>query len=468
MPYSGPFMRQRLIFLTICLLALTAAGFGPDPLPAWATFVPESSQRSGDAAKGYHYLIYGDYVSSGAPLGAFRKLLGKRTVNDLGRTGDSKGIPFGFNVVNAAEGAKMVAPTCLTCHAETIMDTLIVGLGSTTGDFTNKQKGIGLVKTAMNMKYGKNSPEMAAFGRTVRAYNALSGRIRTETPGVNPADKIFAVLSAYRDPHDLHWLEKPQFDIPKLALPTDVPPWWNVKKKHMLYYNGLGRGDFARLSMASGLLTMTDSTEARRIDNRFPDVIAWINTLEPPKYPFPVDPTLAAQGKAIFEKSCAKCHGTYGEQETYPNLVIDVEKVGTDPLLAQVYQQYPEYHTWFNSGWFAADSAVIWARLLPTNGYVAPPLDGIWASAPYLHNASVPTVWDLLDSKNRPTFWERSYNNTDYDPERLGWRYQRHTKHKNEKTYDTTLPGYGNQGHPFGDKLNNEERKAVVEYLKTL
>jgi hypothetical protein len=34
--------------------------------------------------------------------------------------------------------------------------------------------------------------------------------------------------------------------------------------------------------------------------------------------------------------------------------------------------------------------------------------------------------------------------------------------------YNTTLPGYGNQGHYFGDKLNDDERKSVIEYLKTL
>jgi mono/diheme cytochrome c family protein len=461
-------MLLRLIFISAALLLLLAAAFGPDPLPAWATYIPKATQRTGNPAKGYDYLVYGDYVSSGAPLGAFRKFLGKREVNDLGRTGDSKGIPFSFNVVETVEGAKMVAPTCLTCHAQTLMDTLIVGLGAISSDYSSKQKGVGLAKAVFNMQYGKDSPEMAAFARTLRAHEALSGRIVTETPGLNPADKIFAVLSAYRDPQDLHWLEEPQFDIPKEALPTDVPPWWNVKKKHMLYYNGLGRGDFARLSMAAGLLTMTDSTEARRIDGQMTDVMAWINTLEPPKYPFPVNRDLAEKGKVIFEKTCSKCHGTYGETETYPNLVIDVEKVGTDPHLAQVYHHYPEYHTWFNNSWFAADSNTVWARLLPTHGYVAPPLDGIWATAPYFHNASVPTVWDVLDPQNRPMYWEKPAENPEYDPQRLGWRVKQHDKRGKGSTYDTTLPGYGNQGHPFGEKLNPEERKAVVEYLKTL
>lgn len=61
-------------------------------------------------------------------------------------------------------------------------------------------------------------------------------------------------------------------------MPTDVPAWWLLKKKNALYYNALGRGDFARLSAASGMLTMTDSTEARRVDARMVDVIAWIRT----------------------------------------------------------------------------------------------------------------------------------------------------------------------------------------------
>lgn len=34
--------------------------------------------------------------------------------------------------------------------------------------------------------------------------------------------------------------------------------------------------------------------------------------------------------------------------------------------------------------------------------------------------------------------------------------------------YDTTLPGYGNSGHRFGDLLLQAERNAILEYLKTL
>ncbi len=459
------------IFFCILVLLLAVAHRPFDALwPPWATHIPPHPQREGDPERGYRYLIYGDYVSSGVPLGAFKRYSAAlRATSDLGRTGDSKGIPFAYNVVTAAEGARMVAPTCLTCHAAFLFDTLVVGLGSTTTDYTRRRKGFQLVKSALQMHYGKDSPELAAFARTERAYKALSGHIQTLSPGVNPADKIFAVLAAYRDPVDLHWLESPRFDIPKAAIPTDVPPWWHMRKKHMLYYNGLGRGDFARLSMSAGLLTMIDSTEARRIDNQFADVMAWIRTLEPPVYPFPIDSALAAKGQVIFDRTCSGCHGTYGATSTYPNLIIDLEKVGTDPYLAQVYERYPEYHNWFNNSWFAADSILVWARLLPTRGYVAPPLDGLWATAPYLHNGSVPTVWDVLDSRKRPVYWARKENDASgYDHERLGWGYTTHSRSKTGRIYNTKDPGYGNQGHTFGDHLDDDARRAVVEYLKTL
>jgi hypothetical protein len=44
-------------------------------------------------------------------------------------------------------------------------------------------------------------------------------------------------------------------------------------------------------------------------------------------------------------------------------------------------------------------------------GYIAPPLVGIWASAPYFHNGSVPTLWQVLDPDSRADIWTRT--NTD-------------------------------------------------------
>jgi len=74
----------------------------------------------------------------------------------------------------------------------------------------------------------------------------------------------------------------------------------------------------------------------------------------------------------------------------------------------------------------------------------------------------------VLNSKLRPTYWTRDFDNPQYDYEQVGWKYETRTQPDGRKVYNATLPGYGNYGHYFGDKLSEDERKAVMEYLKTL
>ncbi len=167
--------------------------------------------------------------------------------------------------------------------------------------------------------------------------------------------------------------------------------------------------------------------------------------------------------------TCTRCHGTYGDDdatEGYPNLLVPLETIGTDSLLASTYDANPQYHSWYNESWFAQGEGA--AQLLPNDGYVAPPLDGIWATAPYLHNGSVPTLADLLQSTARPTYFARDLSNANYDESKLGWRYEAKADATSTSTYNTTLPGYGNGGHTFGDELGAADRAALLEYLKTL
>jgi len=250
------------------------------------------------------------------------------------------------------------------------------------------------------------------------------------------------------------------------VIPTDVPPWWLLKKKHAMFYNGFGRGDFGRFLMASNLLTVNDSSEAREVDSHFNDVLAYIYSLEPPKYPRPVNKQLAREGGVVFVEHCSKCHGSYGEGGEYPNLLIPESIVGTDSLLFRANYQSTQFVNWFNKSWFAQGDHP--ARLEPFSGYIAPPLDGIWITAPYLHNGSVPTLEAVLNSKERPAYWSRDFNNPQYDYVQGGWKFSREEGPRGTAVYNTTLPGYGNYGHYFGDKLSDKERKAVIEYLKTL
>jgi len=216
--------------------------------------------------------------------------------------------------------------------------------------------------------------------------------------------------------------------------------------------------------------------EAERIvealEAAFADVRAFIASLEPPAYPYDIDRELATEGEAVFGRHCSACHGTYGADPTYPNLVIDLETVGTDPAYArQAYDDGERFMNWFNESWYGER-----ALARPAPGYVAPPLDGVWATAPFLHNGSVPTIAALLESGTRPDYWSRDPGAGEFDRQALGWHYVEHEQGKGgqkseagrERLYDTTLTGYSNAGHTFGDALTDAERTALIEYLKTL
>lgn len=159
----------------------------------------------------------------------------------------------------------------------------------------------------------------------------------TETRGSNPADKITQVLIAHRDKSTLEWQDTPLVDIPEEVIPSDVPAWWLLKKKNAMFYHAIGRLDFCKSFIGSSLLTLGDATMAAEIDAKMVDVLAYIQSLEAPEYPFSVNQDLAQQGKQLFENTCATCHGTYGNSPNYPNLLVTLKSVGTDPELSDHY-----------------------------------------------------------------------------------------------------------------------------------
>ena len=240
-----------------------------------------------------------------------------------------------------------------------------------------------------------------------------------------------------------------------------------------MFYSTAGRGDHARIEMAASLLCTESIDEAQRIDEAFVDVRAWIETLKAPPYPFAIDTQRATtRGLQVFVETCSMCHGTYGDAGQYPNVALPLDVVGTDALLASGTAEFAApFVSWFASSFYGQVS-----QLDPQQGYIAPPLDGIWATAPYFHNGSVPTIDAVLDSSKRPKYWVRTCDSTDYDLTNVGWNFTaidhgraaEPTAVARKKIYDTTLPGYGNGGHTFGDALSDDDRAAVLEYLKTL
>ena len=97
--------------------------------------------------------------------------------------------------------------------------------------------------------------------------------------------------------------------------------------------------------------------------------------------------------------------------------------------------------------------------------YVARPLDGVWATGPYLHNGLVPTLDDLLQpaAKRPPEFY---IGNREFDPVKLGYISTPPEGMKNN--FDTSKAGNLNKGHEYGTTLSEAERKDLLEYLKSL
>lgn len=185
-----------------------------------------------------------------------------------------------------------------------------------------------------------------------------------------------------------------------------------------------------------------------------------LSELPPPKYPFPIDATLAAAGKPIYAQHCAECHDVGAPRTNKP---MPIEEIGTDR---------ERMDTWTQA---AADEAnrrvkemgIDRPDMVKIAGYCSPPLDGIWMRAPYLHNGSVPTLRDLLSPEGeRPKSFHRGYDV--YDPANVGFVTTGPAAERTGWRHDTAERGNGNQGHTYGGTLTAEEKDAVIEYLKTL
>jgi hypothetical protein len=251
------------------------------------------------------------------------------------------------------------------------------------------------------------------------------------------------------------------------------------------------------------------------------------NGLKAPKWPAdilpPIDETLAAQGAVLYEKNCETCHlppvgspkfwtsdkwlppNAAGERFLHVKL-IDIPYIGTDPaqaedMLNRTVEVRRELGVDTNSfgkalGEVVENTVNYWynnqtpqvpdAMRDQMNGYrpngiqakpayKVRPLNGIWATPPYLHNGSVPTLYALLSPVNeRP---KRFYlGNREYDPRDVGYVYLE--KLDGGFEMDTTIRGNSNAGHEFKDGplgngiigrfLKPDERRALVEFLKTL
>ncbi len=482
-PLGAPLPLACLLaaLLAATLTGCDSGGGGPkgpsDPLSkADPGPIPAFPQRPGDPAKGYDALMNRAVATCGLPYRAYRKAAGPRRPVPApvpeGRRGRNSELPYQLTAYTAASGVELVTPNCLVCHAGPLNGELVIGLGNAFLDMT-RDPLVG-VETASAHVSGK--AESAEWRRWADRMGTLSGYMMTDTVGVSSANNLALALMAHREPKSLAWSDRPLIEPPpERPLPVAVPPWWGLGKKHALFYSGEGRGDHVRFMTLAAAICTDSVEEARAMDAWMVDVRAYLATLKPPKYPHGIDRALAERGRRVFRNNCKRCHGTYGDKPRYPNLAVALGKVATDPELARLgYADSERFRAWLQQSFYGELS---WTA--PALGYVAPPLDGVWATAPYLHNDSVPTLADLLESPRRPAYWQIEHAAEGapvYDPERVGWAYRSLAQGKSaamswderNRIYDTTGKGYGNGGHTFGDGLSDKGRQALIEYLKTL
>jgi mono/diheme cytochrome c family protein len=240
---------------------------------------------------------------------------------------------------------------------------------------------------------------------------------------------------------------------------SDFMSLWDLDGRTVLHWDGLQKS--LQEAALSGMIGSGATGQSLEVDNIL-KILDVIKTLKPPPYPFPVNADLAARGEEVFRQQCASCH-TRGEGRT--GQVIPVEEVGTDRHRVDMWgdkdaKAYNDTFAKYPWGFHEFQNV---------DGYVAIPLDGLWMRAPYLHNGSVPTLTDLLKPVDqRPKTFYRGYDV--YNPDLVGFVSDVARDPKTGQPwflYDTALPGNSNAGHTYGTALPEDQKKALIEFLKT-
>jgi hypothetical protein len=273
-----------------------------------------------------------------------------------------------------------------------------------------------------------------------------------------------------------------QFNFPMDNLPleelngsAEYPSIWNQRPRQGMNLHWDGDNSLVQernLSAALGA-GVTPVTVDRAAIGRIEE---WLWNLPAPRYPklAEVDQAKAAAGQELYGHYCANCHGKKEGDKydfdthkfTQLGQVEPLEDIGTDPGRLTSYT----LELVGNQNLLFAGYPWRFKHFRKTNGYANQPLDGIWARSPYLHNGSVPTLRDLLNpAEQRPKVFYRGYDV--YDWKKVG--YIADVAEENGKPFfrfDTQVPGNSNAGHDgeeYGTHLSDEQKDAIVEYMKT-
>jgi hypothetical protein len=296
--------------------------------------------------------------------------------------------------------------------------------------------------------------------------------------------------------------------------PVNYPHLWQVKQTTWFHWDG---NTNSLMERNIGQVVGLGAVYGPRCDSDSLVLTPNLHTLEeitkkiqPPRWPVKfmgtdVDQVKAKNGEAIFKQRCITCHTIpEGPDWKAPDLVFPAVSIKTDAKRADSFAQTLKDGQEFAAvlgktancvkktsyerfGVSPRDQAMMdlpdrdikWRT---TKGYVARPLVAAWATAPYLHNGSVPTLYHLLSPVNqRPKTFPVGHR--EYDPVKLGyvtdpvqvpegqrgWMFDFDEKTPGRQDFDTSKEGNGNfghEGHIFGTDLSEQDRMDLLEYLK--
>jgi mono/diheme cytochrome c family protein len=272
-----------------------------------------------------------------------------------------------------------------------------------------------------------------------------------------------------------------KFGQPSTA-PVSYPHLWNFERVAWLHWDAnttsvLERNIGQALGLGAVLDTSTFASTVSVVNLHRLEELA--KAIKPPRWDEmvgPIDEAAAERGADLFVQHCARCHAATVETE------LDLNLIGTDPLRATNFAApvgttpndiaiadlvgKVKRKAFDEKGFTAEERAILEGGRQPawrvTSKYAVRPLISPWASAPYLHNNSVPALADLLlPPAQRPV--EFFVGSSEYDVQKLGFVT---AKQPGSFLFDTRLPGNSNAGHDYGTGLSAEDRARLLEYLK--
>lgn len=350
--------------------------------------------------------------------------------------------------------------------------------------FANKVLGENAAADAIS----KLRTDVESLLEPVRRFEAVRARLLPVPFGPYRLDALqlgFINNKFARDP-------RAQDAIPPANAPVSFPSVWHGPWRDNVQYSVQIHSPLAR-----NIVQAVSSSLVRPIQSpavHFQNLIAieeWLRDLQPPQWPEDilgaVDFSKAARGRELFRDKCQQCHHWTRTEpnETGFSFLKTIEipnshpKMGTDPTQIEITRAsatdrmrgLTDMTNRLMDGFFQKAKLSETAKVQATHGkpncwraregYAASALDGIWATPPYLHNGSVPTLYDLLSPvSKRPTKFRLGSGK--YDPQKVGFASDGHFE------FDTSIPGNSNSGHTWGTELEEPDRFALIEFLKVV